>query len=111
MSGARTLGPRPIGPALVRAATKLGGVRLKLDRVLRDDDDSSGQTIRRWHISRDWFGLVLAIALCVAIPFLQAAERRERRRDEARRDAIMAQARTYCLGLLADVQRKDGGAQ
>lgn len=27
--------------------------RLTLERLLRDDDDASGQTIRQWHVERD----------------------------------------------------------
>lgn len=53
----------------------------------------------------DWLGLAVAIGICVALPFLHAAERRAARRDEARREEAMRQARVYCEGLLRDMRR------
>ena len=53
----------------------------------------------------EWMLLGFAALCCVPLPFLQAAERRQRRKDEARREALMAEARDYYGGMLSELKR------
>lgn len=48
--------------------------RITIERVLRDDDDDSGQTIRDWKIEADRFGVMIRMKHGTGFILIRAAD-------------------------------------